>query len=272
MAITNFLPTMWSAAILERFNTANVLIPGLNSEYEGILAAGNTVKITSVNTPTIVDYAAASRTITPAQMTDTTQSLVINNEKAFSFIVDDIDAVQAAGSFDAVTRDAGAALAEDAEATVIAALKAGGTSAGTGAIATADAAYAAIIAIRQALVKANVPTTGRVLVCSPEAASLLLGTGSKLTSFDPVGDEPVRNGVIGRLLGFTVVEHPQLTHTSNRPAMIGYHANSVAYVGQIQKLESGRMETKFADYIRGLNVFGTKVLRATAVQTYLPAS
>ena len=53
MAITNFLPTMWAAAILERFNQANVLIPGLNAEYEGILAAGNTVKITSVNTPTI---------------------------------------------------------------------------------------------------------------------------------------------------------------------------------------------------------------------------
>ena len=272
MAITNFIPTFWSAAILERFNTANILIPGLNHEYEGVLAAGNTVKITGVNTPTIVDYAAASRTITPAAMTDTTQSLVINQEKAFSFIVDDIDRVQSAGSFEPVTRDAGAALAEDAEATVIAALKAGGTSAGTGAITTADAAYAAVVTIRQAMVKANVPTSNRVLAVSPEFASLLLGSASKLTSFDPVGDEPIRNGVIGRLLGFTVVEHPQLTHTSNRPAAIGLHTPSVAYVGQIDKVEAGRMETKFADYIRGLNVFGTKVLRATAVQTYLPAS
>jgi len=272
MAITNFQPTIWSAAILERFNQANVLIPALNRQYEGELRAGNTVKITAVNTPTIVDYAGASRVITPAQMTDTTQSLVINQEKAFSFIVDDIDDVQSAGSFEPVTRDAGAALSEDAEAVVIAALKSGGTSAGTGAITTADHAYAAVIAIRQALVKANVPTSDRLLAVSPECASLLLGSGSKLTNFDPVGDEPLRNGVIGRLLGFTVIEHPQLTHTSNRPALIGFHAASVGYVGQIDKTEAGRMENKFADYVRGLNVFGTKVLRATAVQTYLPAS
>jgi hypothetical protein len=272
MAITNFIPTVWDAALLERFNTANILIPALNHQYEGVLSAGNTVKITAVTTPTIVDYAAASRVITPAQMSDTTQSLVINQEKAFSFIVDDIDKVQSSGSFEPVTRDAGAALAEDAEATVIAALKANGTSAGTGAITTADLAYAAVVTIRQNLVKANVPSSDRILAVSPEFASLLLGSASKLTSFDPVGDQPIRNGVLGRLLGFTVVEHPQLTHTSNRPAAIGFHAPSVAYVGQIQKTEAGRMETKFADYIRGLNVYGTKVLRATAVQTYLPAT
>lgn len=272
MAITNFKPTIWSAALLERFNTANILIPALNHQYEGELRAGNTVKITAVNTPTIVDYAAASRVITPAAMTDTTQSLVIDQEKAFSFIVDDIDRVQSAGSFEPVTRDAGAALSEDAEAVVIAALKANGTSAGTAAITTADLAYAAAVTIRTNLVKANVPSSNRVLAVSPEFAALLLGSASKLTSFDPAGDAALRNGVIGKLLGFTVVEHPQLTHTSNRPCAIGFHAPSVAYVGQIEKVEAGRMETKFADYIRGLNVFGIKVLHATAVQHYLPAS
>jgi len=272
MAITNFIPTLWSSAILERFNTANVLIPALNKQYEGTLSAGNTVKITGVNTPTIVDYAAASRVITPAAMTDTTQSLVINQEKAFSFIVDDIDRVQSAGSFEPVTRDAGAALSEDAEATVIAALKANGTSAGSAAITTPALAYAAAVTIRTALVKALVPVSDRILAVSPEFAALLLGEASKLTSFDPAGDDPLRNGVLGRLLGMTVIEHPQLTHTSNRPAAIGFHAPSVAYVGQIDKVEAGRMETKFADYIRGLNVFGVKVLRATAVQTYLPSA
>lgn len=271
MAISNFIPTVWSAALLERFNTANILIPALNREYEGVLAAGNTVKITSVTTPTIVNY-ATNRTITPADLSDTTQSLVIDKEEAFSFIVDDIDRVQSAGSFEPVTRDAGAALAESAEASVIAALKSGGTSAGTTAVDTADKAYAAVVSIRQALVKANVPSMDRVLAVSPEFASLLLGAGSKLTSFDPVGDQPIRNGVIGNLLGFTVVEHPQLTHTGNRPAAIGFHAPSVAYVGQIQKVEAGRMETKFADYVRGLNVYGTKVLKQAAVQTWLPAA
>ena len=111
-----------------------------------------------------------------------------------------------------------------------------------------------------------------MLAVSPEFAALLLDAGSKMTSFEPVGDAPIRNGVLGRLLGFDVVEHPLLTHTSNRPAAIGMHAPSVAYVGQIAKVEAGRMELAFADYIRALNVYGTKVLRQTAVQTWLPAA
>jgi len=270
MAVTNFIPTIWSAALLERFNTANILIPTLSREYEGIVASGNSVKITAITAPSIQNY-ATTRTLTIDALNDSTQSLLINQEKAFSFKVDDVDRVQAAGSFEAVTRDAGAALSEDAEAYVIAQLKAGGTSAGTAAITTPALAYAAALSIRTALVKANVPTSQRYLAVSPEFAALLLDSNSKLTSADAAGsDGELRNGVLGRLLGFTVIEHPQLTHTGNRPAAIGYHGPSAAFVGQIDKVEAGRMELSFADYIRALKVYGSKVLRPTAVQTYLP--
>jgi hypothetical protein len=107
---------------------------------------------------------------------------------------------------------------------------------------------------------------------SPEFASLLLGEGSKLTTAEIAGDGELRNGVLGKLLGFTVVEHPLLTHTSSRPAAIGMHGPSVGFVGQIAKVEAGRMELAFADYVRALNVYGSKVLRPTAVQTYLPSA
>ena len=271
MAIANFIPTVWSAALLEPFRSSQFLIPAVNHQYEGELRSGNTVKVTAITTPSIQNY-ATSRTLTIDALADTTQSLVINKEDAISFKVDDVDRVQSAGSFEPVTRDAGKALSENAESNLIADLKTNGTSAGTAAITTPALAYAAAVAIRTAMVKAKVPTGDRYLAVSPEFAALLLGEASKLTSFDPVGDEPVRNGVLGRLLGFTVVEHPLLTHTSNRPAAIGLHGPSVAYVGQIEKVEAGRMELAFADYVRVLNVYGTKVLRATSVQTYLPAS
>jgi len=272
MAISNFIPTLWSAAILENFRTAQAIIPTLNKQYEGEFGAGNTVKITGITAPSIQDY-SSSRTLTIDALSDSTQSLVINQEKAFSFKVDDVDRVQAAGSFEPVTADAGRALAEDAESHVIGLMKANGTSAGTSAITTSAHAYAAVVAIRQALGKAKVPASNRYLAVSPEFASLLLAEGSKLTSANTAGsDGELRNGVLGNLLGFTVIEHPLLTHTSNRPAAIGYHGPSMAYVGQIAKTEAGRMELAFADYIRSLNVYGAKVLRATSVQTFLPAS
>ena len=271
MAISNFIPTVWSAALLEPFKSSQYLIPAVNQQYEGELSSGNTVKVTAITTPAIQNY-AASRTLTIDALSDTTQSLVINKEDAISFKVDDVDRVQSAGSFEPVTRDAAKALAENAETNLLADLKSNGTSVATTAITTAAHAYASVVAIRQALVKAKVPSSDRYLAVSPEFASLLLGESSKVTSFDPMGDEPVRNGVIGRLLGFTVVEHPLLTHTSNRPCAVGLHAPSVGYVGQIEKVEAGRMELAFADYVRVLNVYGTKVLRATAVQTHLPSA
>lgn len=271
MAISNFIPTVWSSAILESFKQAQAVIPTLNMSYEGEIAAGNTVKITAITTPSIQDY-SSSRTLTIDALSDSTQSLSINQEKAFSFKVDDVDRVQAAGSFEPVTADAGRALAEDAETYVLGQMKTNGTSAGTSAITTAAHAYAAVVSIRQALGKAKVPASQRYLVVSPEFASLLLAEGSKLTSAYGATDGELRNGVLGNLLGFTVIEHPLLTHTSNRPAAIGYHGPSVAYAGQIAKTEAGRMELAFADYVRSLNVYGSKVLRATAVQTFLPAS
>lgn len=271
MAVTNFIETVWASALLEPFKAAQYIIPAVNHQYEGDLTSGNTVNITAITTPTIQNY-ATSRTLTIDALADTRVQLVINKEDAISFKVDDVDRVQSAGSFEPVTRDAGKALAEAAETALLTDLKSNGTSAGTTAIANAADAYAAVVKMRTALTKAKVPTGDRVLAVSPEFAALLLDAGSKLTSFDPVGDAPIRNGVLGRLLGFDVVEHPLLTHTSNRPAAIGMHAPSVAYVGQIAKVEAGRMELAFADYIRALNVYGTKVLRQTAVQTWLPAA
>lgn len=271
MAISNFIPTIWSAAILENFKTAQAIIPTLNRQYEGEVANGNTVKITGITSPSIQDY-ASSRTLTVDALSDSTQSLAIDQMKAISFKVDDVDRVQAAGSFEPVTADAGRALAEDAEQFIINAMKTNGTSAGTSAITTPAHAFAAVVTLRQALTKAKVPASQRYLVVSPEFASLLLAEGSKLTSADATTAGELRNGVLGNLLGFTVIEHPLLTHTSNRPAAIAYHGPSVGFVGQLDKTESGRMENAFADYIRALNVYGAKVLRATAVQTFLPSA
>jgi hypothetical protein len=272
MAVTNFIPTLWSAGILENFKAAQSIIPTLNRQYEGEISAGNTVKITGITSPSVQNY-ATSRVLTIDALADSTQSLLINQEKAFSFKVDDVDRVQSAGSFEPVTADAGRALAEDAESYVIAQLLAGGTSAGTSAVTTSALAFGAVVSIRTALSKAKVPASQRYLAVSPEFAALLLADGSKLTSANTAGsDGELRNGVLGNILGFTVIEHPLLTHTANRPAAIGYHGPSVAYAGQIAKVEAGRMELAFADYIRSLNVYGSKVLRATAVQTFLPSA
>lgn len=272
MAISNFIPEIWSASIIENFKAAQSVIPTVNSSFEGEVATGNQVNITTIATPDVQDYADNGRVLTIDALSDSSVPLLINQEKAISFKVDDVDRVQAAGSFDSVTADAGRALAEDAETYVINEMATYGQSVGTSAISDGDDAFGVVNDIRTALGKAKVPSMGRFLVVNPEFAALLLSAGSKLTNASVAGtDGELRNGVIGSLLGFTVIES-SVFDNGTEPAAIGYHGAMVGYVGQIAKTEAGRMELAFADYIRALNVYGAKVLKAEAVQTWIVPS
>lgn len=272
MAVTNFIPTIWHAAILENLHQAFLILPTLNTEYEGDIAnGGETVKITSFNTPTVNTY---SGSITREALTDTTQSLAIDQQKYFAFLVDDVDRVQAAGSFDAITTDAAKALVDVAENFAISTMLAGGTAGGgTTAITDFAGAYGRVSALRTALNKAKVPASDRYLAVNADFSALLLGSGSTLTKVNEAGGATeLREGVLGRLLGFTILDsNASALANSDKPAAVAYHGRSVAYADQIVKTRANQALDAFGDQIDGLHVYGGKVLRATAVQTYVSA-
>jgi hypothetical protein len=269
MAIDNFIPEVWAAGVTQSFIANQLVIPTLNTQYTGTVSRGNTVHIINATTPTIVDYAAAGRTITAEALADTEVQLVINQEKAFSVNVDDVDRVQAAGEFNAWTEAAGKALAEDAEAYVIAQMVAGATNGNAGSVVvdTAAEAKAAIRAIRKSLAEAKVPANNRFVIVNPDMADLLLSDLSDVAAAGSTSE--LRDGAIMRLYGMEVIESPLVDETV--PAAIGYHADMVAFVNQIQSLESLRNPTKFSDIVRGLNVFGAKVVKSEAVVKYISA-
>lgn len=272
MAITKFVGEVWAAALLEAYHEGAVVTPLVTRDYEGEATKGNTVHITSITTPTIVDYKAAGRTINPQDLADTQVDLLIDQEKAFGFNVDDVDRVQAAGSFEPVTADAGAALVEDAESYVLGLMVANGTTDNGGAVVldSASKAYSALKTMRTSLSKAKVPASQRIAVCNPDFTALLLDEASKLTSVNTAGtDGALRDAIIGRVLGFTVVESALLN--PSKPTCVGFHKGGVAYVNQIAETEALRHQTKFADIVRGLHVYGAKVIRATSVRVYAGA-
>ena len=272
MAISNYLPTVWHASLLENLHQNTFIIPTLNRDYEGdIVNGGESVKITGFTQPTIGTY---SGTITRQAMTDSTQTLAIDQQKYYAYLVDDVDRVQAAGSFDAVQVDAGAGLADVAEDFVMTTMLAGGTSAGTAAVTTAALADAAVVAIRTGLVKAKVPSAQRYLGVNPEAAALLMGSGTSLFKANESGsDATLRNGVIGQYRGFTVIETPSAAIANTaRPCFIGYWGRAFAFVDQLVQQRANPALDAFGDQIDGLHVYGGKVLRATAVQTYVAAA
>lgn len=271
MAVTNYQSTVWHGSLLENLHQSTFVIPTLNSDYVGdITSQGSTVKITGFTSPTIGSY---SGTITRQALTDSTQSLAIDQKKYYAYLVDDVDKVQSAGSFDAVQADAAAGLADTAENFVLADMLTNGTSAGTTAVTTNALADAAVKAIRTALVKAKVPSNNRYLAVNPEAAAFLMDLGGSLFKANEAGsDDTLRNGVIGRYRGFTVIETPSssLTNTS-KPCFIGYWGRAYGFAQQLLETRAQTALDAFGDQVDGLHVYGGKVLRATAVQTYVSA-
>lgn len=273
MAIDNFIPEVWSAGVTTAFQKAQIVIPSLNTNYSGEARKGNTVHIIGATTPTITDYAAGGRTIDPEALADTSVDLLIDNEKAFSFLVDDVDMVQAAGSFDAWTAAAGGALAEDAEAYVLAQMLSGaGSNLNTGGSAvtidTGAKALAALRAIRTALTKNKVPAAGRFVAVNPAMADLIVAELG--LNANGLGEGELRNGVVARVYGMTVLETP-LFAEATKPVAVGYHDSAFAFVSQIDKTESLRATNSFSDIVRGLHVFGAKVVRSAGVVKYLGA-
>jgi hypothetical protein len=259
MAISNFIPEVWSAAVQTAFAANQVVIPTLSTTYAGEARRGNVVKIVGAVTPSIVDYKAAGRVVSAEALSDTLVELLIDQEKAFSVKVDDIDAVQAAGSFDAWVAAAGAALAEDAESAVLAEMLANGTDISTSEPVDGAGAKAELLAIRTAMAANKVPSSDRYVAVSPEFAALLISGLSDAAAAG--GDNELRNGQVIRLYGMTVVETPLLSGVS----AVGYHGATVAFVQQIDTVEALRSETSFSDIVRGLSVYGTKVVRPEAV-------
>lgn len=269
MAITNFIPEIWSAGVTQAFIANQVVIPTLNNAFTGDVTRGNKVHIINATTPTIVDY-SATRTISAEALADTEVLLDIDQEKAFSVNVDDVDRVQASSEFAPWVDSAGRALAEDAETYVLTQMLADASDAQADTpieVDDADKAKTAIREIRKAMAVGKVPSAGRYVVVNPDMADLLI---QGLDDSSVAGtDAELRNGVIGRLYGFTVVE--SALFSADVPAAIGYHEAMFAFVNQVQSLESLRNPTKFADIVRGLNVYGGKVLKDEAVVKYVSA-
>ncbi|MCD8027142.1 MAG: hypothetical protein LUF02_00420 [Erysipelotrichaceae bacterium] len=95
MSVANFIPTLWSARLLEHLDKDHVYVNLLNRDYEGeIKNFGDTVKVNQLGDVTIGDYEANGTISDPEQLTGEQQTLTIDQAKYFNFMIDDIDDAQ----------------------------------------------------------------------------------------------------------------------------------------------------------------------------------
>lgn len=268
MAITNFIPEIWSASLLNALRDRLVYgqAPVINRNYEGDIArAGDTVHITSFADPAVRTY-TKNGTITWDLLTDSTQALLIDQSDYFAFKVDDIDKRQALSGFiEETSRGAAYNLASETDTYLSGLLVAGaGNNIGAATVgAVAGDAYDLIVEYRTALTKTNTPDDGRWLVVPPEFYAVLL-KDDRFIRADAAGTtEGLRNGYAGRAAGFDIFESNTVPAPAGVFDIIGGHGIATTFAEQIASTEAVRLENTFGDGVKGLHLYGAKVIRPT---------
>lgn len=284
MAVTTFIPEIWNARLLYALEKAHVATNLVNRNYEGEISNhGDTVHINTIGAITVKSYTKNTDIDAPETLTTTDQTLVIDQAKYFNFQVDDVDKVQAAGELvDTAMGRAAYALADVSDAYLLGVIAAGAAAGNTiGSTAapvalTASNVYENIVKLKTKLDKANVPNTGRTIVVPPDVHSLLLLDDRFAKSTATAGQEALINGLVGRIAGFDVymsnnVKTGTGTDTGKTPyfEITAQITDATTYAEQIIKTEAYRMESRFADAVKGLHVYGAKVTDGTKIAKIL---
>lgn len=267
MAVTTFIPTIWSARLLAHLDKAHVYAKLLNRDYEGeIKGYGSTVKINQVGEITVKDYTRNSDIDAPEELSTADQTLTIDQMKYFNFQVDDVDKVQIRASLmDTAMQRAAYSLSDVSDKFAADLLAKGATNKmGTTSapvILTAENAYEQLVGMKTMLDKKNVPTAGRWVVVPPEFEGLMLLDPRFVGTGGTKAEETLGNGAVARAAGFTIYESNNVPVASDKYSILAGYNGAGTYAEQIVETEAYRMEKRFADAVKGLHVYGAKVTR-----------
>lgn len=298
-----FIPQIWSGKLLEKFYLATVLAAISNTDYEGeIKNQGDTVYIRTRPTITIRDYEADTELTVDRPASDK-KALTIDKGKYFNLVLDDVMEVQSdidlmgAWSSDAseqmkITIDLDVLTALSISTDIVAANRGATAGAITGNIALGTAGAPLfvssagqgtgagndasndqsvtdfIVNAGQVLDEQNIPESGRWMVIPAWVCSLIKKSDLKNASLAGDGTSILRNGRLGQIDRFTLYLSNQLpVHDSTNdswPVFFGTKA-ALTFASQFTKMETIRSERTFGNLMRGLQVYGYKVVNGVAI-------
>ncbi|WP_226087478.1 P22 phage major capsid protein family protein [Mesobacillus sp. S13] len=267
MSVQNFIPTVWSAKLNESLKKSLVFGNVVNNDYQGDAKFGNTVKINSIGAITIGDYDKANGTGEPEELNSAQTTLLIDQQKFFNFKVEDIDKAQSnVDLLEGAMKEAGYGLADVADqyiASFYTEVAAGNTIGNdtTPIVPTKDNAYDYLVDLGVKLSEANVPKSDRFVVV-PEFFYGLLQKDARFVK-DPA---VLATGYIGSVNGMTVYTSNNVANTAgSKYKVMAGHKSAIAFASQIDSVEAYRPEKSFSDAMKGLQVYGAKVIKPSAL-------
>jgi len=269
MALSNFIPEIWSKKLLKIFDKTAVMANLVNRDFEGdIQSAGDVVHVRTFGDVTVNNY-TRDMTISFQSLTDPMVDLSIDQQKYFAFKVDDLDKAQS--NIDILEGYAGRAAIAIRDI-VDSRLIGHYTDVDSGNVIGTDVSpitltssniYSYITQLGETLDNCNIPQEGRNLVITPKFKTMLLQS-TEFTRATSLGDNVIQNGYIGNVAGFAV--HV----TTNNPAVSGvvnllaFTRDYISFASQVSQIETVRPYNMFADAVKGLYLYGSKVMLPTA--------
>jgi hypothetical protein len=280
----------------ENFYDATVLAAISNTDYEGeIRNQGDTVNIRTQPTITIRDY-VKGQTLTVETPDKPKLQLLIDKGEYFACVEDDIDKIQTdVKLMDMWSKDASEQMKIKIDQRVLTDLLpdvdannknstagriSGAFNLGTSVsplTVTKDGASATtavvdlLVDLGTVLDEANCPEAGRFVVIPAKMAGLIKKSELKDASLSGDGTSIVRNGRLGMIDRFTIYVSHNLnrsgTGAATKYSIIAGHKMGFTFASQMTEMETIRSETTFGNIIRGLQVYGYKVVKPEALAT-----
>ena len=291
---SKFIPQVWSGKLVEKFYTATVFGAIANTDYEGEISDyGDQVIIRTTPTLTITDYQIGDALNYETPINANT-SLDINKGKYFAFTLDDVDSMQSdINLMDDWAEDASEQMKIAVDSDVITNiitdvstdnkgiaagvisgdinLGATGTNGDAAIQITSATILDYIIDMGTVLDEQNVPETGRWLVMPAWMVATIKKSDLKDASLAGDTTSIMRNGLVGMVdrfmlyLSNNIVGITEGTATLYKP--IGGHSSGLTFAAQMTKMETLPNPDTFGQLVRGLNVYGYKVVEGKYLTT-----
>lgn len=263
MAIINFIPTVWSESLTRSLNQEYIGVAHCNRDFEGeIKNCGSTVKICHVDDVEIYEYDNSYHLMDPQTLEKNISTLTIDRGRYFNFLIDDIDRVQQSPKLmDIAMQSAAHALATEADRYIFS-LWEQASKLYVCEESTPENILEPLYLARTYLLEMGVTDLSQVVFeVSPAIANLLLKS-KMLISHDNTA--VLETGSLGTLLGIPVFVSNNVVHMEEtggvRYMCLLRTRRAIAFAEQLSEIEAYRPDSRFADAVKGLHLYGAAVV------------
>lgn len=274
MAVANFKKQVWSSKIQHQLETITSLKDHCDFQFEGEVKQAERIKILGVVRPTIRTYVPGTALVREGA-NDNAQYMDIDQFRYFDFEVDDVEKAQSQkGLIEALSKEATLGLSEEADAYVASLVVADKTNLNSAAstdISTVTDGGISLIEGGFATLYGNncKPSDTYHLEITPEWYTILR---PEIITLDTNNSEIIKKGYVGKY-GNALISIENMLGTWNdgtrdtKLAMLRTN-KAIAFAGQIDKVEAYRPQDAFSDAIKGLYVFGSKIVRPEQIYLF----